>query len=122
LKLFKQDEATFVTKANLLEATIVVLSNVEKMLADTTSQLFNRPIVTIWDDRRDIHIMFVPFGSIIPERGKDMTMPTRISASAEEGERGRGPWQAQLRRDPLAPRSFLLVPYLCRITTGDFGI
>ena len=79
LKLFKQDEATLVTKAHLREATIVVLSNVEKMLADTASQLFNRTIVAIWDDWRDVHTMLRPFRSITHAgRGKDTTtMSTR---------------------------------------------
>jgi len=73
-KLFKQDEATLMTKADLQEAKIVVLGNVEEMLADATRQSFNRAIVTIWDDRRNLHSMFRPFRSL-PHvgRGKDTT-------------------------------------------------
>ncbi len=51
------------TVAHLLEAAIVVLCDVEQVLADVARQLFNRTIVAIWDDRRDVHSMLRPFGS-----------------------------------------------------------
>jgi len=60
-KLFKQNEAALVTKANLREATVVVLGYVEQMLANAARQLFNRAVVTIWDDRCDLHTVFRPF-------------------------------------------------------------
>ena len=65
LKLFEQDEAALVAVAHLLEAAIVVLGDVEQVLADVARQLFNRTIVAIWNDRRDVHSMLIPFRSII---------------------------------------------------------
>ena len=60
-KLFKQNEAALVTEADLREATEVVLGYVEQMLANSARQLFNRAVVTIWDDRCDVHTVLGPF-------------------------------------------------------------
>lgn len=49
------------TVAHFREAAIVVLGDIKQALADTTSQLFNRTIVAIWDDRGDVHSMLKPF-------------------------------------------------------------
>jgi hypothetical protein len=72
LKPFKK--AALVRKADLLEATTVVLGKVEKMLAERARQLFNRAIVTIWM----IRAMFIPYSYRIRSithvgRGKDTT-------------------------------------------------
>ncbi len=78
LKLFKQNEAALVTKANLREAMIVILSKIEHMFADPTGQLFNRAVIAIWDKRRDVHNTLIPFISITPVwRSKDKPLETR---------------------------------------------
>ena len=41
--------------AHIGEAAIVVLGDVEQVLADVARQLFNRTIVAVWDDRGDVH-------------------------------------------------------------------
>jgi hypothetical protein len=46
-QLFKQNEAALMTKADLREATVVVLGDVEEVLAVAASQLFNMAVVTI---------------------------------------------------------------------------
>jgi hypothetical protein len=66
LKLFEQNEAAFVTKADLREAMVVILSEIEHVLADSAAQLFNRSIIAIWDERRDVHNRFLPFMVLIP--------------------------------------------------------
>jgi hypothetical protein len=70
VELFKHDKATLVTKTDLWEATIVVLSNVEQMLTERACQLFDRTIVAIWDDRRDVHTMLRPFSQLLMLGGK----------------------------------------------------
>ena len=66
------------TVVNFREAAIVVLGDVEQVLADSAGQLFNRTIVAIWDNRGDVHNALIPFRSIIHvSLGKDaMTMST----------------------------------------------
>jgi hypothetical protein len=59
--LAQQNEAALVTKADLREATVVVLGYVEQRLANAARQLLNRAVVTIWDDRCDVHTVFRPF-------------------------------------------------------------
>ena len=61
LKLFEQDEAALVTKADPREATVVVLSKIEHVLADAADQLFNRAVKAVWDKRRDVHNRLIPF-------------------------------------------------------------
>jgi hypothetical protein len=69
LKLFKQNEAAFMTKANLWEAMVIILSEIEHMLADTAGQLFNRTIIAIWDKRCDVHNRLLPFTVPVPPSG-----------------------------------------------------
>jgi len=57
-----------VAVAHLLEAAIVVLGDVEQVFANVARQLFNRTVVAIWDNRRDVHSMVRPFRSIIHVR------------------------------------------------------
>ncbi len=64
-KLFQQDKAALVTVVNLLKTAVVVLGDVEDMLADPAGQLFNRTIVAILDDGGDVHSTLIPFRSII---------------------------------------------------------
>ncbi len=52
------------TKADLRVALVIILSDVEYMLADPAGQLFNRAVVAIWNKRRDIHNIPIPFISI----------------------------------------------------------
>jgi len=47
LKLFEQNEAALVTKAGLREAMVVILSEIEHVLADAAGQLFNRAVIAI---------------------------------------------------------------------------
>src|SRR5205807_8422348 len=59
-KLLTQNEATLMTKADLWKAMVVILSDVEHMLADAAGQLFNRAAVAVWNKRRDIHNVAIP--------------------------------------------------------------
>ena len=42
LKLFEQNEAALVTKAGLREAMVVILSEIEHVLADAAGELLDR--------------------------------------------------------------------------------
>jgi hypothetical protein len=64
-KLFQQDKAALVTVVYLLKTAIVILGDVEDMLADPAGQLLNRTIIAIWDDWGDVHSTLIPFRSIM---------------------------------------------------------
>ncbi len=51
--------------AHFREAAMVILGDVEQVLANVARQLFNWTIIAIWDDRRDVHSMGIPFRSIL---------------------------------------------------------
>jgi hypothetical protein len=46
-----------VTKADFWEAVIIILSDVEYMLADTAGELLNRTSIPIKDKRSNVHII-----------------------------------------------------------------
>jgi len=60
-----QNEATLVTKADLWKAMIIILRDVEHMLADTTGEPLNRTIIAIRDGRGDVHIILVLFTELL---------------------------------------------------------
>jgi len=60
-KLLTQNEATFVTKADLWVAMIIILRDVEDMLADTAGEPLNRTTIAIRDERGNVHIILALF-------------------------------------------------------------
>jgi hypothetical protein len=69
LKLFKQNEAALMTKADLWVAMVVILSETEHMLADAAGQLFDRTVIAIRDKRCDVHNRLIPFTVPVPLSG-----------------------------------------------------
>ncbi len=78
LKLFEQNEAALVTKAGLREAMVVILSEIEHVLADAAGQLFNRAVIAIWDKRRDVHNRLIPFMVPVPLSGNHIYTTSQV--------------------------------------------
>jgi hypothetical protein len=74
LKLFEQNEAALMAKAHLREAMVVILSEIEHVLADAAGQLFNRAVIAIWDKRRDVHNRLIHFMVPVPPSENQMYM------------------------------------------------
>ena len=78
MQLFEQNETAFVTKADLWEAMVVILSKIEHVLADSTGQLFNRAVIAIWDKRCDVHNRLIPFMVPVPLSGNHIYTTSQV--------------------------------------------
>jgi len=78
LKLFEHNEAALVTKADLREAMVVILREIEYVLADAAGQLFNRAVIAIWDKRRDVHKRLLPFMIPVPPSGNHIYTTSQV--------------------------------------------